>query len=459
MNARYDRLALADREHMVHGYTNLTRHRTSGAKMIVRGDGVRVFDAEGRDYIEAAAGMWCAALGFNDAELVEAATEQLQRLPYYHTLASKSVDVAVELAERLAAISPIPNARVYFALSGSEGNDFLVKFLWYLNNARGRPEKKKVISRINGYHGATVVATSLTGIERNRRLFDADSPRFVHVSDINYFRQHRDGETEQTFAARLADELEQEILRQGPDTVMAFMAEPIPASAGVLLPPADYYARVQAVLRKYDVMFLADEVVNGFGRTGEMFGCQTCGVQPDAMVLGKGLTGGYLPLAAIVVSDEIYQGLEQGSDTVGAFVHGATYSGYPAGCAVGLKVLDIIESRGLVARSRELGAVLIERLEALKAYSVVGEVRGAGLMAAVEFTADRATRRGFEPSGSFAARVQAAAERCGVIARAAPAGDTIAFSPPLSITREEILEAVDRFEQGIRIAIQEGDAA
>jgi 4-aminobutyrate--pyruvate transaminase len=456
MTQTLESLAQTDRSHLIHGYTNMTRHRTGGATMIVRGDGVRVFDAEGRDYIEAAAGMWCAAFGFNEEALIEAAAGQLRRLPYYHTLAAKSVDVAAELAGKLADIVPIPNAHVYFALSGSEGNDFLVKFLWYLNNARGRPEKKKVISRVNGYHGATVVATSLTGIERNRRLFDAQAERFVHVDDMNYFRQHLDGESEADFAARLAADLEAEILRQGPETVMAFMAEPIPASAGVVLPPADYYARVQAILKKYDIFFLADEVVNGFGRTGQMFGCQTCGIQPDAMVLGKGLTAAYQPLAAIVVSDEIYRGLERGNDEVGAFVHGATYSGYPAGCAVALKVLDLIETRGVLAHVNEVGEALGRRLEALKTYPMVGQVRRAGLMAAVEFTVDRASRQSFAPVGSFAARVQAAAERCGVITRAAPCGDTIAFSPPLSITRVEIEETMDRFEQGLRIAIQEG---
>lgn len=454
MTIALDDLARADREHMIHGYTNMSRHRTSGATMIVRGDGVRVFDAEGRDYIEAAAGMWCAAFGFDEAALVEAAADQLRRLPYYHTLAGKSVDVAAALAAKIARIAPIPDARVYFALSGSEANDFLVKFLWYFNNARGRPEKKKVISRVNGYHGATVVSTSLTGVERNRRLFDAQADRFIHVGDINWFRLSREGESEAQFAARLADELEAEILRQGPETVMAFLAEPIPASAGVVLPPADYYARVQAILKRYDILFLADEVVTGFGRTGAMFGCQTCGIRPDAMVLGKGLTGAYLPLAAVVVSDEIYQGLEKGNDEVGAFVHGATYSGYPAGCAVALKVLDLFETRGMIAHVRDVAIVLSRRLEALKAYAVVGDVRAAGLMAAVEFTADRAGRRPFEPVGSFAARVQAAAERCGVITRAAPCGDTIAFSPPLSITATEIEEMMDRFEQGLRIAIQ-----
>ncbi len=441
-----------DRRALIHGFTDLKRHRETGSKMIVRGEDSRVFDAAGADYVELAAGMWCASFGFSEPALVAAATTQLQRLPYYHTLVGKSVAPAAALAGKLQAIVPIANARIYFALSGSEANDFLVKFLWYRNNVRGLPAKKKIISRLNGYHGATVVASSLTGIARNQRLFDAPLDRFLHVSDMSFYRQGLPGESEAAFAARLADELEAEILRQGPDTVMAFLAEPITGGGGVVTPPADYYARVQAVLAKYDVLFLADEVITGFGRTGAMFGCQTCAITPDAMVLGKGLTGAYLPLAAVVVSEEIYQDLERAG--VGAFGHGATYSGYPAGCAVALKVLELFEERDLITHVREVGAHMMERLEALRAFDVVGEVRGAGLMAAIEFVADRASRAPFEPAGSFAAQVSAAAETCGAITRVSPAGESIAFSPPLTITHAELDEGFDRFRRGLEIAIQ-----
>jgi 4-aminobutyrate--pyruvate transaminase len=459
MTATEPDLGTADRNLLIHGFTDLRRHRTSGAKMIVRGDGARVFDEAGKDYVELAAGMWCANFGFSEPALIEAASTQLGALPYYHTLAGKSVAPAAALAAKLSAIVPIPGARIYFALSGSEANDFLVKFLWYYNNVRGRPQKKKVISRLNGYHGATVIATSLTGIPRNQRLFDAPLDRFIHVSDMHFYRQGRPGESEGEFATRLASELEEEILRQGPETVMAFLAEPITGGGGVVTPPADYYARIQAVLKKYDVLFLADEVITGFGRTGAMFGCQTCAIAPDAMVLGKGLTGAYLPLAAVAVSEEIYQGLEAGSDTVGAFGHGATYSGYPAGCAVALRVLELLEDRRLIDHARDVGAHLMERLQALRSFAVVGEVRGAGLMAAVEFVADRATRAPFEPAGAFAGRVAAAAEEMGVIARVSPAGDAIAFSPPLTITHAELDEGMDRFRTGLEVALQAHGAA
>lgn len=446
-------LADSDVKHLIHGFTNLSKHELQGPKVIVRGDGVRVFDETGKDYIEAAGGMWCAALGFGETALADAASEQLRKLPYYHTLTSKAVDCSIVLAEKLCAIVPIKDAKIYFAVTGSEGNDYVVKFLWAYNNIIGRPNKKKVISRIGGYHGATIVATSLTGVARNHALFDAPLERFVHVGNMHHYMDAQEGESEEEFAARRARELEEEILRQGPDTVMAFMAEPIMGAGGVILPPADYYARVQAVLRKYDVMFLADEVITGFGRTGHMFGCETCGIAPDAMVLGKGITAAYQPLAAVVLKDEIYRGLKQVSDRVGAFAHGATYSGHPVATAVGLKTIELIEKRNLVAHVREVGHHLKKRLESLRGWPFVGEIRSQGLLAAIQFVRDKKTKQQFDPVGSFSARVQANAEACGVITRQAPAGDTIAFSPPLTITKEEIDEAMDRFEKGLKEAI------
>ena len=446
-------LAESDVKHLVHGFTNLTKHESVGPKIIVRGEGVRVFDQSGKDYIEAAGGMWCAALGFSESALAEAAREQFRQLPYYHTLTSKSVDCSIMLAEKLCSLVPIHDAKIYFAVTGSEGNDYVVKFLWAYNNIIGRPNKKKVISRLGAYHGATVIATSLTGLARNHALFDSPLDRFIHVGNMHHYAEAHDGESEEEFAARRARELEDEILRQEPDTVMAFMAEPIMGAGGVILPPADYYARVQAVLRKYDVMFLADEVITGFGRTGNMFGCETCGITPDTMVLGKGITAAYQPLAAVVLSDPIYRGLKRVSDEVGSFAHGATYSGHPVATAVGLKTIELIESRNIIGHVRTVAPYLKERLDALRDWPFVGEIRAQGLLAAIQFVRDTKTRRYFDPAGSFSAVVQARAEEHGVITRQAPAGDTIAFSPPLTITREEIGEVMDRFEKGLKEAI------
>jgi 4-aminobutyrate--pyruvate transaminase len=434
-----------DAERVIHGYTNLQQHRQDGARVIVRGKGVYVYDDAGKEYIEAAAGMWCTSLGFGEEALVEAATVQMRKLPYYHTLASKSVTPSIELAERLAKYVPIPNAKFYFANSGSEANDFLIKFLWMYNNAVGRPAKKKVVARINGFHGATIAATSLTGIKKNHKLFDLPLDRFLHVSDMHYYRDAWPGESEQAFSTRLAEELETTILREGPETVMAFMAEPVTGGGGAVIPPKTYYEKIQAVLKKYDVMFLADEVINGFGRTGHFFGCDAFNISPAAMTMAKGLTSAYQPMSAIALNEEICRGLELGSDQIGSLAHGATYAGNPVGAAVALKVLDLMEERDIVGHVRRMAPHFKARLERLRTHPLVGEVRSIGLMGAVEFAADKATKRNFAPEGSFAAKVRARAEDMGVITRGAPVGDVIAFSPPLIITEREIDEVFDRF--------------
>ncbi len=346
---------------------------------------------------------------------------------------------------------PIPNARVYFCVSGSEANDFLVKFIRYYNNAIGRPQKKKIISRINGYHGATLGATSLTGIVKNHKLFDLPLPGFLHTDDPNYFHDAQPGETEEAFAERLAANLEAMILREGPETVAAFFAEPIAASSGVTIPPRGYYEKIQAVLKRYDVLFLADEVVTGFCRTGNMFGCETMGIKPDAMTLAKGLTSAYQPLAAIVISDEIYQGMKKGADeTAGFFAHGATYSGHPVACAVGLRVMELIEERQILDHVRRVSKRFVERIHGFADHPMVGEVRAVGLIGAIELVADKATRRFFEPMGSVSAQVlERAQEQYGLIFRNVVLGDVCAFSPPLIITEAEIDDVFDRFGRAL----------
>ena len=445
MSAHHDAAVASDKQYMLHGYTDLSEHEERGPVIITRGEGVRVFDDAGRDYIEAASGMWCATFGFSEQALIDAAAEQFARLPYYHTMVSRSVNPAIELAERLAKIIPLPDARIYFALSGSEANDFAVKFLRFYNNAIGRPKKKKVISRINGYHGATLAATSLTGIEKNHKLFDLPLPGFLHVSDPHYYRDGAPGESEDAFCDRLVAELEDLIVAEGPETVMAFFAEPVPAAGGVVIPPSDYYRKVQAVLKKYDVMFCADEVVTGFGRTGEMFGCETFGIKPDLMTMAKGLSGAYQPISAIALSDPIYRGMVSGSDEAGHFfAHGATYTGHPVAAAVANKVLDLFEERDLVERVRELAKHFALGLDRLSEHPLVGEARYVGLMGALELAADKTNKRFFSPAGRVGAYLKQAAEDHGVILRSPPVGDAVAFSPPLIITEDELDEVFAR---------------
>jgi len=447
-----EQIKQSDVAHLIHGYSDLSGIRRDGPVVIVRGEGIRVFDDAGRDYIEAASGMWCTALGFSEAELVDAAIEQMRKLPYYHTLAGRSVNPAIELAEKLTQLVPIKDAHVYFAVSGSEANDYLIKFLWYYNNAIGRPEKKKVITRINGFHGATIVATSLSGLARNHAMFDLPLPGFLHTADPHFYRHGRPGESEEQYASRLVDELEALIIAEGPATIMALLVEPVTGAGGVIIPPRTYHQKVQALLERYDILFLVDEVITGFGRTGEMFGSQTFGIRPDAMTMAKGLSSAYQPISAIAMSDEIYKGLVRGSDQTGHyFAHGTTYAGHPVAAAVALKVLDIFERRNLLAHVRAVARHFAARLHGYAQHPLVGEVRQIGLVGAIELVSNKARRELFRQPGQVAQRLKQCCEAHGLIVRTVPAGDSIAFCPPLITTAAEIDEIFGRFD----IALEE----
>jgi len=433
-------LASSDVRHLIHGYTNLAQHRSTGPRVITRGEGIYVFDASGRRYIEAAAGMWCASLGFSETELIEAAVRQFRELPYYHTLTSQSVEPAIRLAEKLARMLPMPDSHVYLTLSGSEANDFLVKFLWYYNNALGRTSKKKVISRINGYHGATVVASSLTGIEGNHKGFDVPLPGFLHTWDPHYSRYRLAGESEPEFVARILSDLERMILREGPENIMAFLAEPVTAGGGVVIPPPGYYEELQVLLARYDILFLADEIVTGFGRTGNMFGCETFHIRPAAMTLGKALSAAYQPIAAIALSGEVHEVLVEASDRWSSFGHGNTHSGSPVGAAVALRTLELMETRKILEHVRRVSVTFLSRLERLERHSLVAETRGVGLIAAIDV----------RPGGSAdAGTLKALAEEEGVIVRALPGGRGVALSPPLIISEAQVTELFDRLERAL----------
>jgi 4-aminobutyrate---pyruvate transaminase len=440
-------LAASDIRHLIHGYTNLAHHRDAGPRIMTRGEGIYVIDAHGRRYIEAAAGMWCASLGFSEEALVEAAVRQFRELPYYHTLASQSVAPSIRLAEKLSGMVPIPDSHVYLTLSGSEANDFLVKFLWYYNNARGRPKKKKVISRINGYHGATVVASSLTGIPRNHTGFDVPLPGFLHTWDPHYTRYRFAGESQAEFVDRILRDLEQMIIEEGPDTIMAFMAEPVTAGGGVVIPPPGYYEKLQALLSKYDILLLADEIVTGFARTGHMFGCETYDIRPAAMTMGKALSAAYQPIAAIALRGDIYEVIVAASDRWESFGHGNTHSGTPVGAAVALKALELMDERKILDHVRRVSTTFLRRLKRLEENPLVDETRGVGLMAAVQLRSAASVNAG---------AVKSLAEEEGVIVRTLPSGNGVALSPPLIISELEVNELFDRLERALARAAAHG---
>jgi 4-aminobutyrate--pyruvate transaminase len=389
-------------------------------------------------------------LGFSEPRLVQAATRQLERLPYYHNFSHRSHDPQIDLAEKLVAMAPAPMVKAYFANSGSEANDSAIKMLWYRSNALGQPRRKKIISRARAYHGVTIAAASLTGLVNNHRSFDLPLPNFVHVGSPHYWREARPGEREEQFAARLAQELEATIVREGPETVAAFFGEPVMGAGGVVVPPRTYWEQVQAVLRKYDVLLVADEVICGFGRTGKMFGCETYGIQPDAIVLSKQLTSGYVPMSALLVNERFFAPIAEESNRVGVFGHGYTGGGHPLAAAVALETLKIIEERQLVPHAARMGRILLDRLNARGTHPLVGEVRGVGLIAGVELVLDKQTRQAGKNPGELGTLVNACLLEQGVISRNML--DAIAFCPPLIITEAQVGEMVDAFQRALDVA-------
>ncbi len=420
----------------LHPYTNARRHEEIGPMIITEGKGVYVYDNEGRKYIEGLAGLWCASLGFGEERLIKAATDQMRKLPYYHGFAHKTPEPVIDLAEKLLAIAPVKMSKVFFANSGSEANDTVVKLVWFYNNAIGRPEKKKIISRLKGYHGITVASGSLTGLPYNHRDFDLPIKNILHTACPHHYRFAEDGESEEDFASRLAGELEQMILDEGPETVAAFIGEPVMGAGGVIVPPRTYWDKIQPVLKKHDVLLIADEVICGFGRTGNMFGSQTFDIKPDIVVVAKALSSAYVPISAVLISDEIYQGVADNTAKIGTFGHGFTYSGHPVPAAVALETLKIYEERNIVEHVRRVGPRLQEGLRRFAGHPLVGEVRGVGLIGAVEVVADPATRAPFEPPGKVGGYLAERTQAHGAIVRNLI--DSVAFCPPLIITEEEI---------------------
>ena len=438
MTDRMNSAASRDIAYHVHGYTNLKKHEQSGPMIITSGSGIRVTDDNGKSYIEGLSGLWCTSLGFQEERLIEAATAAMKKLPYYHGFAHKTAEVTIDLAEKLISIAPVPMSKVLFANSGSEANDLAIKIIWYYNNALGRPEKKKIISRNRAYHGITVATGSLTGLPPIHDDFDLPIDRILHTDCPHYYRGAEDGETEEDFASRCAEKLEKMILDEGPDTVAAFFAEPVMGAGGVIVPPATYFEKIQAVLKKYDVLLLADEVICGFGRTGNMWGSQSLGMKPDMLTCAKALSSAYIPIAALMISEPIYQALVQQSKKFGLFGHGSTYAGHPVAAAVALETLTIYEERNIVDHVRAVGPRFQDGLRKFAAHHLVGEVRGLGLVAAIELVRDKDTKAPFDAKQGVGLYFQARSEEEGLIIR--PIGDTIAICPPLITVEDEIDE-------------------
>jgi len=437
-----------DVEALIHPYTNLVRHREVGPIILERGKGIFVYDNRGRDYIDGLAGLWCVSLGYNEERLVEAATKQLRELPYSHIFAGRSHEPGIELAERLKEVAPFAASKVFFANSGSEANDTQVKLAWYYWNAKGKPQKKKIIGRTKGYHGVTLMSASLTGLPNNHRAFDLPFPGILHADCPHFYHNAEPGEGEEDFAARMAGNLEALIEREGPETIAAFIAEPVMGAGGVILPPASYFERIQPVLEKHDILFIDDEVICGFGRTGNYWGAQTYKMRPHTITCAKALSSAYLPISAVIIDEDMYQAMLDQSRAIGIFGHGFTYSAHPVAAAVAIETMKIYEERNIVAQVRRLSVPFLKRVQALRDHPLVGEADGVGLICGIEFVADKAAKRNFPAEKMVGAACAGFAQEEGLFTRAM-IGDRLAFCPPLIISEGEIEEMFDRFTRAL----------
>jgi len=429
-----------DRDHFFHPSTHMGMHARGETprRVIASGEGVYITDTEGKRSLDAFAGLYCVNVGYGRQEIAEAIAAQARNLAYYHAYVGHGTEASITLARMIIERAPVHMSRVYFGLSGSDANETNIKLIWYYNNILGRSEKKKIISRWRGYHGSGVMTGSLTGLALFHTAFDLPRAPVLHTEAPYYFRREDRSMTEEQFSAHCAAKLEEMILAEGPDTVAAFIGEPILGTGGLVPPPKGYWAAIQAVLTKYDILLVADEVVTGFGRLGTMFGSDHYGMTPDLITIAKGLTSAYAPLSGSIVSDRMWQVLVQGSDQLGSIGHGWTYSAHPICAAAGVANLKLIDEMGLVQNAGETGAYFRNGLSAALAHHPnVGEVRGDGMMAAVEFVEDKDDRRFFDPARKIGPAISAALLDEGVIGRAMPQGDILGFAPPLCLTRDE----------------------
>ncbi|MEE9375777.1 MAG: aminotransferase [Rhizobiaceae bacterium] len=440
-------LQTRDLDSVLHPYAPLHKLKDMGPTIISSGEGVFIRDTQGNEYLEGMSGLWCVGLGFGNEEMIEATTEQMRTLPYYHQFGPRGTEPAIELAEKLKELSPVPISKVFYTSSGSEANDTQVKLAWYYNNALGRPKKKKIISRMKAYHGVTMMAASLTGLPNNHRDFDLPFDGILHTDCPHLYRNGFDGETEAEYVSRLAQSLTDLIEKEGGDTIAAMIAEPVMGAGGVIVPPKGYFQAIQPILKEHDIMLIGDEVITGFGRTGEWFGATSHGMVPDTISVAKQLTSAYVPLGAVMIPEFMMEALESQSEKIGVFGHGYTYGGHPLGCALGVKAIEIYQKLDICSKIRANTPLFEQRLARLSEHPIVGEVRNSGLMGGVELVADKTSKNSFEPSQGVGAKCAEFCQKHGLILRAI--GDTIAICPPMIISEEELVALFDRLEKAL----------
>lgn len=435
-----------DLKSVLHGFSHLGTLQDQGPVVISRGEGVYVQDTNGKRYLEGNSGLWNMVVGFDHPELVMAACEQYRKLPAYHAFFGRISEPAVDLSEKLLEIAPLPMGKVFFTNSGSEANDTAVKMLWMINRGLGKPHRRKILSRVNAYHGVTAVSSSLTGKDYIG-AFGLPLDGFLFADCPHYWRYAQNGESEQEYSARCAMNLEAQIEQEGADTIAGFFAEPVLGAGGVIPPPEGYFPAIHAVLKKHDIPLVADEVICGFGRTGRVWGCQTYDIEPDILVASKCITAGYFPMGAIMVSQSISEQISAASEEFEEFPHGFTTAGHPVGCSIALKAIDIILNQGVLDHVVSVAPYFQERLAGFASHPHIGEARGVGLMGALELVADKANKTPFPPEQPVAENIANVALENGLICR--PIGQAIVLAPPFIITRDQIDELFDKLQKTI----------
>ena len=449
-------IAEKDLRHLLHPFTSIADHQASGPHMFERAEGIHVYDADGNQYIDAMAGLWCSNIGYGRKEMAEAVASQIEKMSYYHSFMAVGNEPAAELGAKLAEVMPGNINRFFYCNSGSEANDSFVKLVRFYNNVRGLPKKKKFIGRVGGYHGVTVAAASLSSLPHLHAHFDVPSEGFIHVRKPHYYHEAEESQSEEEFTASLAGDLEETIAREGADTIAAFIAEPVMGAGGVIPPPKGYFDAIVPILREHDILFIADEVVCGFGRLGTWSGSEYFNMQPDLMTLAKGLTSGYVPMSACGISDEIYEVLHEKSGDSGPFGHGYTYSAHPVSAAAGVKNLEIIERENLVGNAAEVGAYLQAQLaEKVAPHPLVGEHRGIGMIAGIELVKNRETKEPFDLTLGITKRMYKHMLTRGLICR--PIMNMLAFSPPLILTKDDVDTIVAKFADALDALAEELD--
>ena len=443
-NSDYSR----DVEYHLHSYTHPKTLSDDGPHILTKGNGIHVYDETGKKFIEGMSGLWCASLGFSEKEIINTITDQLNKLPFYHSFAGKTADPAIRLAEHLVKISPVPMSKVFFANSGSEANDTAIKMIWYYNLARGLPEKRKIISRRKGYHGVTLAAASLTGLPYAQNGFSLPLDFVHHTMAPDYFNESLKDEDEVSFSDRLSNELEKLIIKEGPETIAALFAEPVMGAGGVIIPPEKYFSKIQKVLKKYDILMVADEVICGFGRTGNMWGSETFNIKPDILTAAKALSSAYLPISAVILSEKVYQPIKDQANELGIFGHGYTYSAHPVCAAAALKTQQLMVERDIIGNVRNQSKLFHDRINKIKSNNwFLNNSRSVGLIGAVEFGYEGSKK--FDVKEKIAAKCAKIIQENGVILRALP-GDIIGFCPPLIINQSQLNEMFDKIEEAIK---------